>query len=317
MNAVDLMKLMSQEIGLTVKEIAKIAVSAPFRYKSYRIPKRTGGFRQIRHPTPEVKAIQTWLVMRVLSKLPVHSSVYSYQKNIGIRDHAQEHLRSRYFLRFDFADFFPSIKFMDVVSLLDREVKLGKVVLDTDAMSMIARLVCCADNKKAPIDPAHLALGIGSPSSPAISNAILFELDGELEELSRSYSAIYTRYADDIYFSTNRPHMIDKIRQAVPAIIEKQPFPKLLLNQKKTSSVSRRHRIQVTGVVITPDRQLSVGRDRKRAVKAQIHKYSLDQLSSDQLSSLRGMLAFIKSIEPEFIERLSRKYGEEVINEIL
>jgi hypothetical protein len=73
----------------------------------------------------------------------------------------------------------------------------------------------------------------------------------------------------------------------------------------------------VTGVVITPEEGLSVGRSRKRFVKSLVHKYVRGELQPEERAYLRGMIAFISNIEPNFMDRLKAKYGNEGIESLL
>jgi hypothetical protein len=315
MNSNELLRLLGRDIGLSQLELARIASSAPFRYKHYTLKKRTGGKRDIYHPTPELKAIQWWLVTNIFAKLPVHGSVFSYRKKLSIRDHAAAHLGSKYFYRLDFTDFFPSIRSDDVCNLLQRACKTGALDFDDSAISLVARLVCRAP-KGNKVNFETLALSIGAPSSPAISNAALFDLDSRLARLCREFETIYSRYADDLYFSTRRPHTLEGLIVRVRQEIASFTTPKLTINEAKTSRTSRKHRVQVTGVIITPDAKVSVGRERKRFVKSLVHRYVQGQLQPGERASLRGLVAYISSIESDFLERLNKKFGRETIEKI-
>jgi len=316
MNDKQLLEMIGRGLRLAHVELKKIAASAPFRYKHYRLPKRSGGYRDIYHPTPELKAIQWWLVSNIICELPVHKAVFSYRLKTGIRDHAAIHVGSRYFLRFDFVDFFPSIKYWDIHRLLIAAASDKRIDMDETAISLLGRLVCRAPKGKKTSEDT-LALGIGAPSSPSLSNAILFSLDSTLFELSADRDVIYTRYADDLYFSTRHPRVLSKLAGEVTRTIAAQQSPRLIINEAKTSSVSKKHRVQITGVVLTPSGDLSVGRTRKRFVRAQVHKYLLGRLDPGEIASLRGMIAFIRSVEPAFIERLTTKYSADRLVDIL
>ena len=316
MNSNELLRLLGRDIGLSQLELAKITASAPFRYKHYTLKKRSGGYRDIYHPTPELKAIQWWIVTHVFAKLPVHESVFSYRKKRGIRDHAAAHLGSRYFFRLDFTDFFPSIRYVDVCNLLRRAHLAGALDLDDSAIELVARLVCRAP-KGSKANVETLALSIGAPSSPAISNAALFDLDSRLAQLCGEVDARYTRYADDLYFSTRHPHTLDSLKLQIRREIGSFQSPRLTINEAKTSNTSRKYRVQVTGVVITPEEGLSVGRSRKRFVKSLVHKYVRGELQPEERAYLRGMIAFISNIEPNFMDRLKAKYGNEGIESLL
>ena len=69
----------------------------------------------------------------------------------------------------------------------------------------------------------------------------------------------------------------------------------------------------MTGLVLSNDGRVSIGRELKRKIRAQMHHFATDKLDYEQCVELRGMLAYIKSVEPQFITRLRRKYGTDVI----
>jgi hypothetical protein len=85
MNRAAIVQQLAREIGVTPAEMERVIISAPYRYKFYKISKRSGGTREIRQPSPEIKAVQAWLVKNVISRLPVHKGVYSYRRGVGIR----------------------------------------------------------------------------------------------------------------------------------------------------------------------------------------------------------------------------------------
>jgi hypothetical protein len=77
-------------------------------------------------------------------------------------------------------------------------------------------------------------------------------------------------------------------------------YPNIALNNSKTVHASRAGRRSVTGLVITPDGRLSVGRDRKRLIRAMAHRYTLGLLDKKQVRKLDGLISFVNSIEPGF-----------------
>ena len=161
-----------------------------------------------------------------------------------------------------------------------------------------------------------MALSIGAPSSPAISNAILFDLDLAISETSSRLGCTYTRYADDLYISCCEPHVLGDLEGAVRNLVDEMT-PHLKINESKTLHVSRKRKRIVTGLTLTPDRSISLGRDRKRAIRTQIYLYQIGQLSVEDAMSLAGLLAFANDVEPRFVDSLRHKYGIAAINPLL
>lgn len=91
----------------------------------------------------------------------------------------------------------------------------------------------------------------------------------------------------------------------------------MTLNSSKTKFCSRKGRRVVTGLFISPNGTIAIGRDKKRYVKSQIHRVASGTVTdSRELKKLRGYLAFIADVEPAFYGRLVVKYGSEVFNSI-
>ena len=155
-----LLERIAKITGLSATHIAKLARTASHRYRTYQIPKRKGGFRTIDHPSKHLKFLQRWLVRNIFLSIPVHPSVYSYKEGISVREHARLHVNSKYTLRIDFRNFFPSIKSIDVRRLLGKNKDGFPIQLTDRDITIISSLSCKNDR-----------LTIGAPSSPAISNA--------------------------------------------------------------------------------------------------------------------------------------------------
>ena len=73
---------------------------------------------------------------------------------------------------------------------------------------------------------------------------------------------------------------------------------------------------RVTGLVLTNDGKVSLGRDRKRLIRATVHHFIAGKLNPEQIRELRGMLTYVKSVEPKFLVRLRSKYGSNAIRRI-
>src|SRR5260221_6222266 len=100
---------MALELGIPINFVTSLSRTASHEYKTYGIPKRSGGTRIIHHPSRRLKALQRWLLLRAFDHLPVHAAAMAYRKGVSILANARIHAPSRYLLRMDFQDFFPSI----------------------------------------------------------------------------------------------------------------------------------------------------------------------------------------------------------------
>jgi len=287
---------MANGLGLSRAFIEKVARSASHEYKVYLVPKRTGGFREIHHPSRRLKALQRWLLENVLEALPVHTSATAYRKGQSILDNANVHVASRYLLRMDLKEFFPSITAGDLRSYIVEHPMFfaGWTPSDVD---IFCRLVC-----------RNSVLTIGAPSSPALSNAVCYELDVGLSALAARSGVTYTRYADDLFFSSGRPGVLRQIEKGVGNVVAALKLPSnLKINVDKTRHSSKRGARRVTGIVLGSDGRTHVGRCFKRKVRALIHAF--DSLDEPARASLAGMIAYATGLDPDFMNSLVQKYG--------
>ena len=291
---------------LDVEKLLFWSASASRRYKVYQIPKRGQGTRTIEHPSKEIKALQRWIRKVVIDRFPVHHAATAYRKGSGIRENAERHRTSKYTNRYDFANFFPSFTQERVEGFVHAEAaKLG-MALNQEDLNFVGRIVC-----------RNGRLTIGAPSSPAITNAMMFDFDQQLFSFCQSKGLIYSRYADDLFISSHESGKLDKLEKQILAAKRGIPHLSLRLNRKKTAYLSKKYGRQITGVIITPDHKLSIGRDRKREIKALVHQWINNKLDESKVHYMRGLLAFARDIEPEFEVNLRLKYGDGPINEIL
>jgi RNA-directed DNA polymerase len=88
----------------------------------------------------------------------------------------------------------------------------------------------------------------------------------------------------------------------------------LRINQRKTRHFSKKGRVAITGLIVTPDGKVSIGRKTKRRIRALVHQW--DTLEPTERSNLAGFLAYCASVEPTFLNALYQKYGKARMEEI-
>lgn len=301
-----IIKAISANTGLSRKYVTKLMRTASYRYKYFEIEKRTKGFRSIFQPSKEIKLLQRWVADNIFEHLPIHECVYSYKRSIGIQDLAKRHKKFNYLLKVDFKDFFPSIKSYDVICLLGNNKELIPIKLSKNDLVLISLIVC-----------RHKRLTIGSPSSPIISNKILFSFDSFWHEKTEKNNIVYSRYADDLYFSTNKPWVLNEIYDELKKYIKNMKHPSFQINEDKTVFTSKKHKRLITGLILTSDNKVSIGRGKKRYIKSLIHRFRNERLDEKEISYLRGYLSYVNAVEPEFLKNLKMKYGKDTILAII
>ncbi len=300
-----LLERLKKQSGLSDSQLERLAATASKRYKVYQIPKRTGGARTIEQPTQEIKAIQRWLVRALIGRFPVHSCATAYKNGASIRENAFRHAKSNFTLRVDFKSFFPSFSAEHVERFLREKSTAYNIEISAGDIYFARRIVCRRE-----------ALTIGAPSSPGLTNAMMCDFDTAVSSWCLGQECVYTRYADDIFISTQQPGLLNDALSVVIDCAEQYRFATLVLNNEKTAFLSRKYRRSITGIVITTARDVSIGRDRKARLKSEIYRYAEGRLSAEQLERVRGMLAFARDVEPTFYATVIRKYGRATIEGI-
>ncbi len=224
------------------------------KYKSFSIPKKNGGNRKIDAPNDKLKLMQARLADLLYDCLdeieeanPARRRIsHGFHRRRGIISNALPHRRARYVLNLDILDFFGSINFGRVRGFFIADRSFG---LDPAAATILAQ-IACHDNR----------LPQGSPCSPVISNLIMRILDVRLARLAKSQGCMYTRYADDITFSTRLrtfPATLAKPAASVPnrwrlmrRLSDEITTAGFKINQKKTRMQIIGSRQEVTGIIV-------------------------------------------------------------------
>ena len=281
-------------------ELALLVLTAPTRYKDHYIEKRGGrGRRLISQPTAELKLVQRWLVNTELAGLPIDAHATGYRPGRSIKDHVQPHVRSRFLLKLDFKDFFPSL----TESALRYRLPLDAGYSELETFILVQLLF------RKPRSQTTYRLSIGAPSSPFVSNYLMLDFDRRLSAYCKSKELSYTRYADDIAISSKRPGLLDEAKEFVSDTMRQLAYLNLQLNPDKTVNVSKKYRRELVGLVIANQGKVSLGREEKRRLRAAVHALVNDRLSPEESTRLRGQLAFSMSIDRAFVIDLCRRHN--------
>lgn len=296
------------DFPLGQQEVERLVRTAPARYKVHEIEKRNGrGKRTIAQPTAEIKLLQRYLVDRYVAKLPVSEAAKAYRIGHGIFDHASPHARNQYLLKLDFKDFFHSIRAMDFIKHLRKYSALS-----AEDARVLSRVFFWR-----PKGQRTLVLSIGAPSSPAISNTLMFDFDLAVIEHCTKNGITYTRYADDLALSTNEPNVLGDAHKFIAALCCGIKNPRLTLNDEKTVFTSKKHHRQLTGLVLSNSGTASIGREKKRSIRAMAHHYKQGKLAPEDYAKLRGWLAFTMSVDREFVKTIETMIGQVAFQKLM
>lgn len=299
-----LLNYLSNNLILTPKFIYDVADTASERYNKFSISKDNGKNRVIYQPQKELKLLQRVLHDDFLSKISPHSCCTAYRDGASTYKNAIQHRENKYLLRLDFVDFFKSITSNDIYLFLkENSSKLHSDWSEEDN-ELFLKIVCYKGR-----------LTMGSVSAPVVSNLVCKILDYRISDLCSARGITYTRYSDDMYFSTNKDNILLNLTPSIIEIIRSIDYPKhLIINSSKTKHSSRKRKMSVTGLVITNDQKISLGRDKKREIRSLVHQW--DNLDPQRKKYLQGYLSYCASVEPLFINSLCIKFGAETISKI-
>lgn len=189
-------------IGYQPKNLSYILYKIPdkSKYTSFKIDKRSGGKREINAPTERLKLVQRRVhellsichqeIERAEGVKPDCVLSHGFRKKYSIATNAKNHRGRRWVFNLDLKDFFPSINFGRVRGYL---IKNRHFRLNENVATIIAQIAC--HNNQLPQ---------GSPTSPVVSNLLASILDIRLNRLAAHCRCTYTRYADDLTFSSNK-----------------------------------------------------------------------------------------------------------------
>ncbi len=276
--------------------------------KHIKIPKKDRTYRTVYQPSKKLKIIQYWLINNIYKNLAIHPAATAFQKDTSIKDNVYNHKKGKYFLKLDFKDFFPSIHFNDFMPIVSKWIIDSKSGFDDDEISKIIKSSCFYKEDVLPI---------GYPSSPIISNIVMYEFDSkittELKDHNVFGKAVYTRYADDLTFSTNIKGACGKIKNIVHRTLQASGMPRLNLNNKKTRFVSASGGSSIiTGLRICYDGHVTIHKKYKDKVRLLLSLYRKGKLSSKDVPVLKGHLAYIKYVDGTFYTKLQNVYFESI-----
>ena len=306
----NLSKKLALELKKNEHEVIAFLLNAPNRYKVYKIPKRSHGHRIIAQPTSELKNYQRAFVK--LFKFPLHKSATAYRLGKSIKENALAHAKNKYLLKTDLENFFNSINPELFWNCLNKSGAKAPYSDPFEKMLVEKILFWCPSKTR----EGKLILSVGAPSSPLISNFCLYIFDCALFDYCKNKNINYTRYADDLTFSTITKDILYDIIPIIQKLLKDNFDNEIKLNHSKTVFSSKAHNRHVTGITINNEGDLSLGRERKRYIKHLINQYKYQQLDKTEEDHLRGLLSFAKHIEPNFLERLKVKYSNEIIDSL-
>ena len=280
--------------------VSRRGVRPSSHYVQFVVPKKSGGERTLSAPLMQMASAQRWILENILQKLPAHPAAHGFVKDRSILTNALPHVGSAVVINCDLTEFFPSITVHRVIGLF-RQIGYSPAVA-----TVLALIVTDCPRRKVLYQgkPWHVATGPrglpqGACTSPAISNLIARRMDSRLTGISIKMGLRYTRYADDLSFSSTEP--FDRVGYLLARIRHITGDEGFSVNEKKTRVLKPAARQMVTRVVV--NLEPSTSRRTRRQLRAILHNAKRTSLNSQNRSRRKnfagwvsGMIGFVAMV---------------------
>lgn len=288
-------KDLANHLNLSEYTLHKIIKCTDKYYKEIRIPKKNGGTRRLACPSKKLKAVQAWILRNILDHLSVNPSATAFKKRTNITSNIERHTDNQFFLCLDIDNFFESIPQKNINNFF-------KALGYNKHVSFILAKICTYKG----------FLPQGGVTSPALSNLINIKLDKRISGYCSKRNIVYSRYADDFTFSSNNPNKLIQSIKILKKIINEENYQ---LNNNKTRIIRPGNAKKITGLLITDEGKISIGRKQRKTLRATIY----NSLNNDNLTiqekidienHINGWLSFLKGIDYNSYQQLL-KWKEE------
>ena len=282
-----------RDLGFSAKTLYGLSNNLEKHYHNVLIPKRDGSKRKLSVPDLILKSVQKSIADNILAQYPVSSYAKAYKIGSNVQRNAQPHVGKKKILKLDIEGFFDHILYSQVKNIVFCEEKFAEPI------RVLLTMLCYYKE----------SLPQGAPTSPAITNIILYDFDEAVGAFCNEKKIAYTRYCDDMTFSGDfdEGEVITFVKGELCKL-------GLFLKNRKTAVIPASKRQTVTGIVV--NEKLNITKDYKKKIRQEMHyiqKFGLDEhikrckIADKQqyVLSLRGRIAFVLQTTPndsEFLE---------------
>jgi len=282
-----------QDLGFPAKTLYGLSNNLEKHYRNVFIPKSDGSKRKLSVPDFILKKVQRSIVDNILVHYPVSKYAKAYKPGASVKRNARVHVGKKKIVKLDIDGFFDNILYSQVKNMVFRAEKFSEPI------RVLLTMLCYYKE----------SLPQGAPTSPAITNIIMFDFDEKIGAFCDSRKIAYTRYCDDMTFSGD----FDE-REVINHVKIELSRLGLFLKNRKTAVVPSSKRQTVTGIVV--NEKLNVTKEYKKNIRQEMYyikKFGLEEHlnrrgitdNEQYLSSLRGRIAFVLHTVPtdrEFAE---------------
>ena len=287
---------LEQDLSINAKTLYAVSNNLGRHYHNAKLPKKSGGYRNLSVPDEVLKSIQKQIAEVLLIHMPVSRYAKAYRFGCSTLRNAKHHVGKQVVLKLDILHFFDSIRYSTVKD------KVFPEEIYAEPLRILLTMLCYHKD----------ALPQGAPSSPAITNIILYEFDEQVGQWCREKGIAYTRYCDDMTFSGDFDPA--EVIRFVRLELKKQGF---LLNEQKTLIQRPGQQQTVTGIVV--NEKLSIPADYRRKLRQELYycrkfgiqehlqKNGLEIPEDTYRMQLLGKVNYVLQVHPEDRDMLEAK----------
>lgn len=281
-------------------------------YYSFKIPKRSGGLRQIDAPNPPLMAALSELKLILEEKFffTYHTSAFAYVRHRSTVDCVKRHQanKSRWVLKTDLSKFFPSTTPDFLFKMLYQTFPLGAWINDypTNKAEFEKAMSLCFLNGGLPQ---------GTPTSPMLTNQMMIPIDHEISKMCHEHvpHLCYTRYADDMDISSEFSFMWSEVVANIDNILHEWGAP-FAFNREKMHYGSTSGRNWMLGLMLNKDGNITVGHENKKVFKNMLFAFGNaikdgKPWNLEDTQHLQGLISYYKMVEGATIVDIISKYS--------
>lgn len=313
-------------LNISFKQLNYIMDNRGDFYGTFNLRKKRGGYRRIQYPLPILKNIQRWILDYILTRVPLHSSCKGFRRGESILTNATPHLTKKTILHLDIEDYFGSITQKQVFNLFSNLGYNKSLAYDLSKLCTahkVETVAFLATDQKEFLESikrynqkenTDFILPQGAPTSPTLANLVSVRLDKRLFALAEKLGVTYTRYADDLTFSTDT-EILPRLA-IIKKILTEEGFQ---LNKSKTSTRKQGQRQIVTGLLVSGEKA-KVPKKYKQDILKHLfyadkygpkdHSMKIQKNPATFQEWILGRIMFVRSIELETGNMMLEKYNQ-------
>ncbi|MBE6980471.1 MAG: RNA-directed DNA polymerase [Ruminococcaceae bacterium] len=293
---------LERDLGISAKTLYAVSNNINKHYHKAKLPKKSGGYRNLSVPDDILKAIQRQISEVLLIHMPVSRYAKAYRFGSSTLRNAKHHVGKQVVLKLDILHFFDSIRYSTVKD------KVFPAEIYAEPLRILLTMLCYHKD----------ALPQGAPSSPTITNIILYEFDELIGQWCRECGIAYTRYCDDMTFSGDFEP--EEVIRFVRLELKKIGF---LLNEQKTRIQYPSQQQTVTGIVV--NEKMSIPADYRRKLRQELYycrkfgiqehlqKIGLEIPEDNYRMQLLGKVNYVLQVHPDDQDMLrARKWLRQI-----